>query len=62
LTRIERFPNSGRRHRGTRVSAMGKALLGLVLSLDDDSFLLHPEASDSDTVRKDGKPYSLRLA
>jgi hypothetical protein len=41
---------------------MGKALLGLVLSLDDDSFLLHPEASDSDTVRKDGKPYSLSLA
>lgn len=31
-------------------------LLGLVLSLDDTSFL-HPDAPESPTVRRDGKPF-----
>lgn len=46
---------------GLREFSYIAALLGLVLSLDDESFL-HPEAASSETVRKDGKPYSFRLA
>jgi 3-dehydroquinate dehydratase-2 len=36
------------------------ALLALVLSLDDPSFL-HPDGPDSETRRKDGTPYSFKL-
>ncbi len=46
---------------GLREHAYVAALLGLVLSLDDKSFL-HPGAPASDTARADGKPYSFRLA
>lgn len=45
---------------GLRQYSYHAALLGLVLSLDDDSFL-HPEAPDSATVRRGGVPYSFRL-
>lgn len=46
---------------GMRQYSYVAALLGLVLALDDKSFL-HPGAPASDTVRADGKPYTFRLA
>ncbi len=46
---------------GLRQHSCTAALLGLVLALDDKSFL-HPGAPASDTVRADGKPYTFRLA
>jgi 3-dehydroquinate dehydratase-2 len=46
---------------GLREYSFAAALLGLVLALDDPTFL-HPDAPGSDTVRKDGKPHAFRLA
>jgi 3-dehydroquinate dehydratase-2 len=46
---------------GLRQYSYVAALLGLVLALDDETFL-HPEGSASETVRKDGTPYSFKLA
>ena len=46
---------------GMRQYSYVAALLGLVLALDDKSFL-HPGAPASDTVRENGKPYTFRLA
>ena len=45
---------------GLREHSYTAALLALVLSLDDESFL-NPEAPASDTKRQDGTPYSFRL-
>jgi 3-dehydroquinate dehydratase-2 len=46
---------------GLREYSYVTALLGLVLALDDESFL-HPEGRPSETVRRDGTPYSFKLA
>lgn len=45
---------------GLREHSYTAALLALVLSLDDRSFL-HPDGPESETRRKDGTPYSFRL-
>lgn len=46
---------------GLREYSYVAALLGLVLALDDESFL-RPGAPASETLRADGKPYTFRLA
>ena len=46
---------------GLREYSYVAALLALVLSLDDETFL-HPDAQSSEATRKDGTPYSFRLA
>ena len=45
---------------GLREYSYVAALLALVLSLDDETFL-HPDAQSSEATRKDGTPYSFRL-
>ena len=45
---------------GLREHSYTAALLALVLSLDDRTFL-HPDGPESETKRKDGTPYSFRL-
>ena len=44
---------------GLREHSYVAGLLGLVLALDDESFL-HPGAKDSPTVRRDGRPFTNR--
>ncbi len=45
---------------GLREHSYTAALLALVLSLDDRTFL-HPDGSDTETKRQDGRPYSFQL-
>ena len=45
---------------GLREHSYTAALLALVLSLDDRTFL-NPDGPESETKRKDGTPYSYRL-
>jgi len=45
---------------GLREHSYTAALLALVLSLDDRTFL-HPEGPESETKRKDGTPYAFKL-
>ena len=45
---------------GLREHSYTTALLALVLSLDDRTFL-NPDAPDTETKRKDGTPYSFKL-
>ncbi len=45
---------------GLREHSYTTALLGLVLSLDDRTFL-HPEGPETETSRRDGTPYAFRL-
>ncbi|KRW94070.1 hypothetical protein AQY21_21605 [Paracoccus sp. MKU1] len=45
---------------GLRQYSYLAAILSLVLALDDESFL-HPEAPSTETVRRQGTPYSFRL-